>query len=682
MLSRVVITAIAFAAVACSNADVAKPPPATAPVPTAPPSTATLLSSMARLVGGATEQSAIDSWARRIDADASQLDSYLDELLGNERFAKEIIPSMVFGSFVNVRNYYAVPAAYVLKHGDGDAPLYLRAPCAAADAVSVTPWWNLKGAVRVCLDAYRPNKWTLGAGESAFPTQAVLSCDSQVGSPEAETDSLCGCGPNLIRCLPDEGYYNELNRSLMDEVKGTVQHVVEHDLPMSTLFTSNETFRDRNVELYYRRQKIGSLEIADVKAELAGIDSWPASGTWAPRAEVSPGQHAGLLTSPQVLHWLPDRRQRLRGYYEIMWCNLKNTFGATTQKVLEINASGQNFFSHDSWKKLAHTELCTNCHARLDYGFQFFLGYPDSRASTHYIPALHPTGTGPLYGANIDDLRGSGPLTPIGFAQLATVQPEFASCMTQQVVSYVIGDRATDADVQAVAATIAKTGTFKSAMKVALARYAASAQRPAARASHPPMTGPTLPHVMPQHEQGMGGSLRAALDRLCVDCHDADRERDNVDLTPNPLPRALLVRMADVVAFGTMPKDQFLDPAERDELVNLLIDTLWEDLPGRTEARRYYLGKSRGLSAQQVDNALSMIRQTAGASSGIEWGILERGIWSEQSTFTPGFVALTALDALRSCTAAAANGAGGTLQECLDRTMSVPALSRQSTTHH
>jgi hypothetical protein len=145
--------------------------------------------------------------------------------------------------------------------------------------------------------------------------------------------------------------------------------------------------------------------------------------------------------------------------------------------------------------------------------------------------------------------------------------------------------------------------------------------------------------------------------------------------------RPLLVRMADVVAFGTMPKDQVLDPATRDELVNLLIDTLWTDVAGRAEARRYYLGKSRGVSAQQVDNALWMIQQTAGASSGLEWGVLERGIWSEQSTFTPGFVALTALEALRSCTRAAASGATGTLQQCLDRTISVPALSRQSTDH-
>ncbi len=673
MLLRVVVATTVLAVVACSNAEVKPPSPTKVASPSVAPSTVSLLSTLARLVGSATDATSLESWAGRVDSDPTQLGSYIDEILKNDRLAKDIIPSMIFGSFVNVRSYYAVPSAFVLKQSGAGKPFYLRAPCEPAQAVSVRPWWDLQDEIRVCADAYQPTKWTLAAGEHDFPTTAVLTCDSQIGSPEVETHPVCGCGPNLIRCLPDEAHYDELNRSLMDEVKATVQYVVEQDLPIATLFTNNATFRDRNAEGYYRRQRIGALQLADVGTELADLDSWPTSGAWAPRAEVSPGQHAGLLTAPQILHSLPDRRQRQRAYYEIMWCNLKNTFGATTAKVLEINASGKNFFSHDSWKQLAHTELCTNCHARLDYGFQFFLGYPDSRASTHYIPALHPTGSGPLYGANIDDLRGTAPLTPIGFAKLATAQPEFGSCMTQQVVSYVIGDRATAADVQAVAASVESTGTFRSAMKVALTRYAATWRRQAAPTSASPIVGLTLP----RREQDTPRPLRAALDRLCIDCHDADRERDAVDLTVDPLPRTLLVRMADVVAFGTMPKAQVLDPDTRDELVNLLIDTLWNDVARRAEARRYYLGRSRGLGAQQIDNALAMIQQTAGASSGLEWGLLERGIWSEQSTFTPGFVAVTALEALRSCTTASPRGTSGALHDCLNRTLSVSALSRQ-----
>src|SRR5690606_37541264 len=147
-----------------------------------------------------------------------------------------------------------------------------------------------------------------------------------------------------------------------------------------------------------------------------------------------------------------------------------NSFGATTHKVLELNASGNNFFVHDSWKQLAHTELCTDCHARLDYGSRFFSGYPDSRASTHYNPALQGAATGPLYGRDIRDLRGEAPLTPLGFAKLATEQPDFGGCMTNHFVNYVLGGRATGDDLRAIEAAVAQTRTFKGAMKAALER--------------------------------------------------------------------------------------------------------------------------------------------------------------------------------------------------------------------
>ena len=101
-----------------------------------------------------------------------------------------------------------------------------------------------------------------------------------------------------------------------------------------------------------------------------------------PREELTEGQHAGVLTAPQILHFVPDRRQRMRLYYDIMWCGIRNAFGASTEKVLALNSSSANIaFVHESWERLARTELCTNCHARMDYGFQFFLGFPDSRAS-------------------------------------------------------------------------------------------------------------------------------------------------------------------------------------------------------------------------------------------------------------------------------------------------------------
>jgi hypothetical protein len=692
-----------------AGSDGALPAAAAGAATPAPPNTAELLGSMAALVGLVPDPAHLAEWAQKLDRGQAPLGSYLDEILATERFAGEVMPALLFATFVNVRNYYALPSAFVLKRAP-DATLYLRAPCPIEEAVTVHPWWDLHADVKICPDSYRPNKWTLAPNEHSYRTAMVLACDSQVGSPELETNSLCGCGPNLIRCLRDEDQYNQFHRSFMDEIKRTTAYVVDHDLPMSTLFTSNATFRDRNVELYYRRQKIGALEIKHVKHELADLATWPDAGQWAPREELAPGQHAGVLTAPQILHWLPDRRQRQRGYYEMMWCNLRNSFGATTHKVLEINASGNNFFVHDSWERLAHTELCMNCHARLDYGSQFFSGFPDSRASTHFTPGLQLAGTGPLYGRDIRDLRGEAPLTPLGFANLAAKQPDFQSCMTYHFVNYVLGDRATNDDIRAIETAVDQTKTFKASMKVALERYAVRwrentrtsasqaipAPDPADLAQGPapsparsmPTPGPAAgvpladAHPSPTAGVAINPALRELLDQHCVECHDEAPFSDNPDSNDLPvsftaaeLPRPLLVSMADRVAFGMMPKDQPLDPPVREDLVGRLIDALWTDPAARIEARRYYLGRSHGLPAHQIDNALYAIDHLARAASAIAWGALERGIWSDQATITPGFLALTGLEAVRAC-ARAKNARNDTFEDCLRQAASLSALTR------
>jgi hypothetical protein len=683
----------AGALAACSKAASDAPPPApssspagSSPAATGPAGTAVLLGSMATLVGLVADPAHLVEWARKIDGGEAQLAGYLDEILGSERFAREVVPSLVFGAYVNVRNYYAVPAAFVLKRSaEPDAPFYLRTPCAASEAVAVRPWWNLGAEVAVCPEAYRPDKWTLAPGEHSYRTQTVLACDSQIGSPELDAGSPCGCGPNLIRCARDEDHYNELNHSLMDELKRTTAYVVEHDLPMATLFTGNSTFRDRNAELYHRRQRIGALELPRAERELADLERWPRDGKWAPRAELRPGQHAGVLTAPQLLHWLPDQRQRQRAYYEVMWCNLRNSFGATTHKVLELNASGNNFFVHDSWKRLAHTELCMDCHARLDYGSQFFNGYLDSRASTHYHPALHAAGRGPLYGRDLRDPRGEAPLTPLGFAKLATEQPDFAQCMTSHFVGYVLGDRATAEDTRAIEAAVVQQQTFKASMKVALERYAASWREElrAPRAAPPPPGAVTAgARPAPAGPVTVGAPLRGKLDQHCVDCHDeapyterTDGDSRAFDFRGAALPRPLLVSMADQVASGLMPKGHALDPAAREQVVGLLVDALWAEPAAREEARRYYLGRGRGLPAQQLDTALHAIDHLARAPSEIAWGALERGIWTDQSTITPGFLAITGLEALRAC-ARSGEGRSGTLEDCVYRSASMSVLSR------
>jgi hypothetical protein len=251
----------------------------------------------------------------------------------------------------------------------------------------------------------------------------------------------------------------------------------------------------------------------------------------------------------------------------------------------------------------------------------------------------------------------------------------------------VLGDRATSEDRDAIQAAVVEKGHFKAVMKVALERYAAK-WRAAAVSTHRSPAQPSPPQrpVVVADSNGsvaIGAPLRKQLDGHCVDCHDEIRYSDEpteedaqpFDVRGSELPRTFVVRMADRVAFGMMPKDAPLDTATREELVNLLIDALWTDSQARDEARQYYLGQKRGLPAQQLDNSLSAIDGLAAARSAISWGAVERSLWPDQSTITPGFLAITSLEALDACKRAG-RGSGDELDNCLASATTLQTLSR------
>jgi hypothetical protein len=342
--------------------------------------------------------------------------------------------------------------------------------------------------------------------------------------------------------------------------------------------------------------------------------------------------------------------------------------------------------------------LCTNCHARLDYGFQFWMGYPDARASTHYVPELQREGKGPLYGDDIDDPRGDATLTPQAFAKLAVAQPEFNRCMSGKVVDYVLGDRASAEDRDVVRKAFAAKHSFKEAMRVALGRYAwhwmqttpvattaaATAATPA-KAPEPPAAAPAgAAGDRPAGERvSINGSLREHIDEHCVDCHDEVEFIDSsktyglrFDFRGDQLPRELVVRMVDHLAYRKMPKDtDAMDDATRARMVELFISALWQDPDARREARTYYLDGMRPLPAHHIDVAMIALDNNAGKESGVEWGMLERALYPDQAIMTPGYIAVTALEALEAC-AGAGQDSSRELVLCLERTLTVSRLSR------
>ncbi len=607
---------------------------------------------------GSTADEDVARWSEKI-TNGVDIDTLADALSRDPRFGSKVLPRLLFAPYLEPASYFAVPFGFVLSQTEPDragrSVFYLREPCEAKDAVAVAPWWNLSRKVRVCPDAHRPDKWTLTHEEQDYRADIPLACDSKIGSPELERASVCGCGPNLIRCARDFAQYSELRAALQDEVVKTTAHVFENDLPIQTLFTGEATFRTRNAELLDRRRRIGREQLVEAQPLLVELDRWPRDGKWAPRSSSVEGQHAGLLTAPQLLHLVPDRRQRQRIYYEILWCKSGEGFGATTERVLEVVHSGNLAFEHDSWKRLASMEFCTGCHARMDYGFQFFLGYSDSRASLHYTAAAARPGRGPLYQADIDDLRGEGPLTPAGFADLAVAQPEFDRCMATRIVEHVLADAAEPRHFEEVTRVVEKTHSFQRALAAALKLALAS----------PPAPAPS------EDTTEVPSALRAMMKAHCIECHHEETYVDPsrslgkpFDFLPEQLPRALLLRMADQVAFGKMPKaPNTMNHADRRRFVELLVQHLYAPGDARGEARDYFLGAYRGDAVQGIDQAFGIVEEVARGEADVTWGPLERTTFAPSWTYTPSFAAVTALHALRACQAA--NKRGEALEACV-----------------
>jgi hypothetical protein len=175
--------------------------------------------------------------------------------------------------------------------------------------------------------------------------------------------------------------------------------------------------------------------------------------------------------------------------------------------------------------------------------------------------------------------------------------------------------------------------------------------------------------------------LQQQVSARCVECHDDEAFVDSsasagraVDLRAATLPRALVVKMLDRVAFEKMPKDRKMPRQERRELVRLLIDNLWADVDAKNEAAAYFLDQMRALPAQPIDNVLLNIAASTGADIDLNAGYIERAISMDQATLTPGFIGSAALQTLRACKTAGKTGIE--LDNCLEREETITRLTR------
>lgn len=664
------ISVVVLTLVSCSSRSPVIPSPSQQPaIPVPQPATARtapdveLLRTLAVLATTreptATE---LDDTARALASGTLTIDRYIEGLVDSKEFADHVAPLTILRQYVTLEpDGYPIPD--LLKRVEGATPLYYRGekPCAVSTAKRVRPWWNLETEVLICPNDYKPEKWT---------TESIPAIGIQAGvcfSANASGTPKCGCGPNLIRCFESDKHQERVMKSMRAELLDTVSWVVSHDLPAETLFTSTSTFRDRSAEYMLRVEDLHSRQVADPAAELADLAAWPETGKWAPRTERGKGQHAGLLTSPLLMQHKIDRRQRMAAFYDLMWCAEQGAAGATPEAMMSLKGNNLQVDS-SGWEELAQRTLCTNCHARLDYGMQFFWGYANGYVHSYYSPKLQQQGRGPLFGGSHDDPRGTAELNPRAFAEVAVAQPEFRTCMARNVAGYVLGNHLTPPRLEEITA-IAKPGStsIKALMRASLRALVDHWGEDRKKS----LALPAMPQAAAGGEIAISPALAAQLQTHCLDCHEGDSEI--VDLAKPQLPRATVIAALKEVAFGRMPQNAPLVGAERSQLIDAFVAAAWTGADAAT-ARNYFENRMLARPAYRSEVMLDLIHQRTGAPPP-PIRSYERHILSHQNQVTPSVGAMAGVAAIESCRIAKKDRPRAELDACIEKAIRLENLA-------
>ncbi len=574
----------------------------------------------------------------------AELDRYIDDLLNDDRFARNVAPRMLVPYLIQYSGTEEYNQELAVDDASGTPVYFLphQGKCKPKEAVDVHPWWALDTTVKVCPLAYQPT-------HLAVEPEHLL-CGVML-------NKYCGCGPNLAFCVRDGEQHGAILAAERSEIASTVARVVKADEPVDEIFLANETERDRYVEFVYRRWRISAGEPAD--AVLAGFKEWPEKPVLAPRHESVPRQHAGVLTGAGTLAIESSIRARMKWFYDALWCDEPPSGSVKTDAVLALKA--KNLRVGEGWQELAARPVCTECHARLDYGGEFFKGF---LTNFGYDPREHLTGRGKLFGANIDDARGEAQLDPRSFAELAMAQPEFSVCMVKDVKRHVLDDAWDTTADDALRTAFQERHSLKATMRAALRIHA---QRRLKASCAPPAAKPAaLPADVPK-------SLEATLETYCGTCHGPSRKPDFTDLTD----KETLGRALEAVSFGKMPKDPVSMPSsERRRLTELLIERRWSDEGARAEARAYFEQRQPS-HVHPVVSTFNAVDSRSGAKPRARRfdSVDESTTRADRLRYTPGVSVLIGLEALDACKASGATGLE--LEACMRRATDVTTTTRQ-----
>lgn len=604
--------------------------------------------------------------ARRQALQDGKAATEIERLLA-DKMAGRLAKDLVITATTPLKDRHPMPGTMALRTSERDGQVihHLRGACALSEAVKVKPWWEPAGKeILVCARDYKPE--VRGDGEGR-------TCGASVLDPR--DSDVCGCGPMLIHCVESRDALEKMKQQLVAEVNDTVAHVVNNDLPIESLFSMNETVGNFTSEYLYRRARVVAGESVDT---LFPIDESALKSSLRPRHEQVPGQHAGVLTTPFMMYASDALRGVMRNFFEYLWCARISGAKVETDAILALKKVDLRV--GDGWKDLAAMPVCTDCHARLDYGMQFFWGWPSSTMGIDFRPAQARTGRGPLYGEDINDERGEADLTPRGFATVALDQPEFGACMTRKVVDHVFNGTETTEDVAAVSHAFQQQHRIKPMLKVALERYAtrelaatvgAASNVTPASATTKSTAGAVSGGAREKDADGaivLSEALRGLIKTRCKECHGS---KDPLPLVGRALDEPTVAMILEQVAFGAMPKTvERLPESERQQFIDETAALLFVDDAERQEAVRYHTAMLRGAPIHRYFSAMRHVAGRVGATDVARPGATETAVSQSLLGYSPGVGLAQAVTAIAAC----AQKKGKEKQACVDAATAVDVV--------
>jgi hypothetical protein len=193
-------------------------------------------------------------------------------------------------------------------------PVCTGGTCRREGFVMVEPYWAPGTEIKVC--AYDAQEAEAGLGGADCSVYHV-------------NDELCGCGPGLAWCGPDNvSDANQLVRdSLAEEPARIFQWVVEEGRSYLEAFTTDTTFMNGPVAHYYRHNTgtsaitLGGAVAYDPAMNVTQVPALPYDDvdTWVP---VERGDaHAGAFTTLGYLMRFASNRARANRFYTAFYCD-------------------------------------------------------------------------------------------------------------------------------------------------------------------------------------------------------------------------------------------------------------------------------------------------------------------------------------------------------------------------